>query len=284
MQEITLTTFLFNWLDDYKINLKPKTIGSYSSAIRLVLNYLGNKPVKDLDIKDYQDCFYQLQQDGIAKSTIHTAKVTLNQAYKSAIIRHELPAYNPILYTKVPSKAAVKKVVALSKNEQKIIEGLLSKISYGYAIKFILSTGLRNAEFRNLRWDDYDNINHYLHIRKSKTPKGERVIPLGDFCCQTIEQQPHRSEFIFTQPSGRPITESVLKRRYLKLRELSGIQTITIHVLRHSFATRLLESNAQLKAVSALLGHSSTSFTADRYQHAIDMNFMAEQLSLLNKQ
>lgn len=285
MQQLTLKSFLFNWLDDYKINLKPKTISSYNAAIQLMLRQLGNKSIKDLDVEDYQKCFYQLQKDGIAKSTIHTVKVVLNQAYNSWISQHKLPNdYNPISYTKIPSKATVKEVVALTKNEQDLIESLLPKITYGHAIQFILLTGLRNSEFRNLKWEDYDSKNHYLYIRNSKTPNGERVLPLCKLCLQIIEQQTHRSEFIFTQPSGRPITISVLKRSYLKLRKLSGIQTLTIHVLRHSFATRLLENNAQLKVVSALLGHSSTTFTADRYQHAINMAFISEQLSLLNKE
>lgn len=283
MQKLTLGTLLHDWLEGYKMNLKPNTIRSYIIVIQLVVQHMGNKPIKNLDVQDYQNCFFQMQEDGISKSTIHTAKVVLNQAYKTAIIQHSLPdKYNPIPYTKVPSQAAVKQVVALTKEEQEIIESLCPKVKYGYAIQFILFTGLRNEEFRNLRWEDYDPIHHYLYIRKSKTPNGKRVIPLRDFCWKMIERQPHRSEFIFTQASGSPLTKTVLRKTYIKLRELSGIQTLTIHVLRHSFATRSLEKGVQVKAVSALLGHSSTAFTADRYQHA-DMDFLTEQLSILDK-
>lgn len=74
------------------------------------------------------------------------------------------------------------------------------------------------------------------------------------------------SEYIFCSDySGNPISQTVLKRLYQRLREETGVETVSTRVCRHSFATRLFELNAHPKTVSELLGHTSVAFTLQRY-------------------
>ena len=97
-----------------------------------------------------------------------------------------------------------------------------------------------------------------------------------------VRNQPHRGLYIFTSTRGTPLTKTVLKRLYERLRKKTGISIITNHVYRHSFATRMIERGADYKALSAILGHASVDFTLDTYADA-ETDFLHEQISVLEE-
>ncbi|MFZ2537767.1 MAG: tyrosine-type recombinase/integrase [Oscillospiraceae bacterium] len=146
---------------------------------------------------------------------------------------------------------------------------------------FLLHTGLRRFELCNLKWSDYDSKKSCIYVRKSKSKSGIRTVPLLPLCERIIMVQPKINDHIFNSTIKKPLTDSVLKKTYHRVRKASGVQSLTNHVCRHTFATRLLENGATPKAISLLLGHSSVAFTMIRYTNP-DLDYLREQVSLMD--
>lgn len=152
---------------------------------------------------------------------------------------------------------------------------------HGEHILFLLETVLQRFELCNLMWSDFDRVHKIITIQESKTTAGKRIVPLTDLAYQIILMQKKRKghDYIFTCRSHTKLTPSSLERTYMRLRKETGIKILTNHVCRHTFATRLIENGADPKAVSALLGHTSVSFTLDHYVSALQ-DFLAVQIML----
>ena len=146
----------------------------------------------------------------------------------------------------------------------------------------MLYTGIRASELKNLKWEDYDFRKNVIYIRDSKTDSGVRIIPLIPEAAQIVSRQIHYCDYIFTSTKHTPITKTVLRKLYERLRKKTGIKNITNHIYRHSFATRLVEKEAEIKAVSTLLGHKSVQFTMDRYVDA-NLNFLRTQIKKIEE-
>ena len=138
-------------------------------------------------------------------------------------------------------------------------------------------------ELINLKWSDYDKHNFRLKITKSKSLAGIRDVPLIPVARAIIETQPRINEYIFNSHKGNPITEIILRKTYLRVRKTAGVSTLTNHVCRHTFATRLLEAGADPKAISCLLGHTSASFMLDRYVQSQNEH-LKKQITLLGNE
>ncbi len=124
--------------------------------------------------------------------------------------------------------------------------------------------GLRGNEAKTLTWENVDLNRGYLTV----IGKGnkQRIVPLHDTARRALESLERTGKFVFTSPrSGRPIVD-VRKAiaRAAKKAELK--RHITPHLLRHSFATHLLEGGQDIRKIQALLGHAEIS-TTEIYTH-----------------
>jgi len=140
-------------------------------------------------------------------------------------------------------------------------------------IEVLYATGLRVSELTGLRVDGVNIQSGFLRCfgKGSK----ERIVPLGQSACQAVEaylnagRGGQASETLFLTPKGSPLTRfefwEILKR-YAAKAEIR--KNISPHVLRHSFATHLLDRGADLRAVQMMLGHENIS-TTQIYTHVI---------------
>lgn len=112
-----------------------------------------------------------------------------------------------------------------------------------------LHTGLRKNEILNLRWRDIKDDE--LHV----TGKGNKLrdVPLNEVARGTIMRQPRESEFVFAIPNRHQPT--LFKRTYDLMEKRTG-RPFYLHLLRHRFATSLLEKGVDLVTIAALMGHS----------------------------
>jgi site-specific recombinase XerD len=139
-------------------------------------------------------------------------------------------------------------------------------------VVLLLSTGMRRSEIAQISLEDVDLENRQLLVH-GKGAK-ERVVPLADQAASAIEQYlPHRvqtqSHRLFVSQFGEPISGRAISRmlaRTLAKAGLSG-RGITPHKLRHTFATHLIRSGADIRTVQELLGHADIGTTA-RYLHS----------------
>lgn len=285
MQTTTVEEWLEEWLDTY---IKPpcKKENTYL-CYKYVLSgiYKLRPELSQLYLSQIDELFLQklLNQSAqyYSKSTIEKIRTVFKQAYTVALRNHRCRE-NPALSLTIPEEAHEKEVRALTREEElKVMEAAKNDV-LGHIAIFMLLTGIRSIELRKLKWDDYNAEKGEIYIRKSKTKNGIRVVPLLSEAKEIIESQPHYCEYIFTSTTKRPVTKTVLRRLYERLRKATGIQIVTNHVYRHSFATRAVEKKVDYKALSKIMGHKDVSFTINRYTDA-ETAFLHEQMDIMEK-
>ena len=264
-----------NWLNEWlEVYVKPcrreNTYECYKYIIRIILKLrpeLSNLSLDEI-VEMYIQKLLNEAATSYSKSTIKKISTIFRAAYNAAL-RNKKCSGNPATALKIP-EASVKEVNPLTKEEERIVIEAAKKDVLGDICLFFFATGIRAGELRNLKWDDYSKEKKEIYIRSSKTKKGIRMIPLTQEAIDIIERQPHICEYVFTSTKGRPVTKTVERKLYERLRKATGINNITNHVYRHTFATRAVEEDMNTKALAAIMGHESEAFTLKQYTKAQD--------------
>lgn len=283
---VSVMGWMEKWLETYvKPNLAYKTCRSYSAVINILRVHfpeLNDMPVGEIDTLQAQ-CIINSLASQFARSTLCTLRVVFHEA---SVAASEVVALHthPIGRLMIPKKARVRKVRAMTRAEQETVEDAAQTALLGYIAIFFLRTGLRAEELCNLNWSDYNSRNQTVQIKKSKTSAGIRFVPLCEDAQKILLSQRRSStnNAIFHSSTGNPVTQTVLQKLALRLRRVSGVQFLTTHVYRHTFATRALEDGMNIKALSKILGHTSVAFTMQRYCTP-DVNFLREQMDMLDQ-
>ena len=158
----------------------------------------------------------------------------------------------------------------LSKEEVKLILNAHSNIKHRTMLSLIYSCGLRRGELLNLKPNDIDSKRGIVIIRQSKGKK-DRIVPLSPKILEML-----RDYYVISKPKtwlfeGQNVGEhyseqslqSVLKQA---LQKVGNTKPVTLHWLRHSYATHLLENGTDLRYIQELLGHNSSK-TTEIYTH-----------------
>ena len=133
-------------------------------------------------------------------------------------------------------------------------------------IELMYSSGLRVSETANVNINDFEEGKKFLRVlgKGSKT----RLVPLGRFAISAIENWleerrkiTKRDDALFVNNAGGRLTTRSIQLRLKRLAIKQGLPPINPHMLRHSFATHMLESSGDLRSIQELLGHSSLSTT-----------------------
>jgi integrase/recombinase XerC len=145
-------------------------------------------------------------------------------------------------------------------------------------IELIYSSGLRVSETINVNLGDFEDNKNFLRIlgKGSKT----RLVPVGRYAQNAIndwmierEKLATKDDSLFVNLRGKRITTRSVQERLKNIAIMQGLPPVNPHMLRHSFATHLLESSGDLRSIQELLGHSSLSttqiYTRLDYQHLI---------------
>ena len=166
------------------------------------------------------------------------------------------------------------------------------------AYLFILNTGLRMGEALALHWSDIDwehksvsvtknlilvknrgvssGSKHSLIIQATpKSNKSRRTVPLNDDALKYLEELKHLrgtspDGYIIHSKEGHPIYPRNFQNALDVICKAVGLRKITLHPLRHTYATKLFEAGVDVKIISELLGHSSTEITYRIYIHVIE--------------
>ena len=144
-------------------------------------------------------------------------------------------------------------------------------------LELFYSSGLRLVELTGLTWSDIDLAQALVRVlgKGSKT----RVVPIGSKAIEALnalheQSLPEPDSPVFRGRSGRPISPATVRRRLKAWAQSQGIwKRVYPHLLRHSFASHLLESSGDLRAVQELLGHADIS-TTQIYTH-LDFQHLA---------
>ncbi len=241
------------------------TITTYSDAIKSFLTFFNSKAVKDIT-----------NEDVIAYNNDYILKHKFSSSYQNQIVNAIKLFFKIIKDSKVeidkihrPKREKTLPNV-LSKEEVKAILSAHSNLKHKVMLSMIYSCGLRRSELLNLKPNDIDSKRNIVIIRQSKGKK-DRITPLSPKILEMLrdyylENKP-KTWLFEGQNKGEPYSEqslqSVLKQALQKARIT---KPVTLHWLRHSYATHLLESGTDLRYIQELLGHNSSK-TTEIYTH-----------------
>ncbi len=260
------------YITQYKNQLTIKryaasTIRTYLSQIQLFLAYFdGNdaKNIKEDDIEAYIQKL--LKEDEISFSTQKAVLGTIRLFYKLVFDKNIKIDY---LY---PDRQEYKLPTVLSQNEIKKLLSKINNIKHKAILSLIYSGGLRVSELLSLKLKDIDSDRMRIYIRGSKNNR-DREVMLSEKILKLL-----RKYFIAYKPKEYPFegqkagaysarsVQEILKKAMKK----SGIKKhATVHTLRHSFATHLIENGTDIRIVQELLGHKNIK-TTQIYTHISD--------------
>jgi len=241
----------------------PKTIVGYRSLLDAVAGHIHPKPIDQLHISDLLDfnSTYVLE-----RNLSLSYQRQLVSAVKLLASFHRMPLLN-IDQLERPRRSRQLPTV-FSENEVKTLFRKTYNLKHQTIIMMIYSSGLRVSEALNIRLNDIDSDRMIIHIRQAKGNK-DRIVPLSVKILEQIRSYYHAYKpryYLFEGQNGKYSTRSV--QQFLKKSlERAGIKRkATVHTLRHSYATHLLESGTDLRYIQTVLGHKSSK-TTEIYTH-----------------
>jgi len=168
--------------------------------------------------------------------------------------------------TDLPSmKKEVKLPVIFNRSELRQLFKAPTLLKHRIALTLIYSAGLRSQEAINLKLSDIDFERRTIHIRQSKFKK-DRIVPLSDYMAEGLKkyisaEHPHIWLFNGKEPDGRYSVKGLswIIRENLKKTDIK--KNVSLHSLRHSYATHLLEDGVNIVTIKELLGHAHIATT-----------------------
>lgn len=244
--------------------LAERTQQSYVAAVRGLAEYYGKSPAEISEGELRQYFLYLKNEKKAAASSCIQVLCALKFLYE-----HTLEREWPILNFVKPKRGR-KLPVVLSQKEVKQVLDCLRQPHYRICLTTIYSCGLRLLEGVKLQVRDVDSSRMVIHIREAKGKK-DRYVPLPE---RTLAQLrwywgrhrnpvwifPRRTEGLVAQ---EPMDESGVQKAFRAAVKESGInKAASVHTLRHSYATHLLEAGVNLGLIQEYLGHESLTTTA----------------------
>jgi integrase/recombinase XerD len=259
-----MTPLRQRFIDDLRLrNYARRTIDTYVSQVAAFARHFGRSPelLGADDVRAYQ---LHLLQRRVSWSSFNQAVCALRFLYRTTLAR---PEQLPLLpYGKrpktLPSVLSPDEVLRLLEAATPPRDRVLLQVAYG--------CGLRLNELLHLRVTDIDSARMVIHVRQGKGAK-DRLVPLSLRLLQELRAywrvcQP-RTWLFPGQTADGTMTASNIQRRFGRLVQQVGLSKhCSMHTLRHSYATHLLEAGVDVLTLKALLGHSSLQTTA-RYLH-----------------
>ncbi|MDD2969697.1 MAG: site-specific integrase, partial [Lachnospiraceae bacterium] len=274
---------------------------------------IGKKLLKDVSTIHCQMIMNKMADKGYRTSTICQARITLYSMLDYAL-------HNDVI-TKNPCNGIVKSDIgkasrkreALSIAQQKLFVNGINSNSYEIQYRFLLQTGLRTGELVGLKWEDIDFEKRNLTVSRSmefrhsvgewkvgppKSKLSYRTIPLTDEAVELLKMQKSKnadihiipiewSEFVFLCRKGTPVKNSTYDTMLFKLCDKIGIPKFSMHILRHTFATRCIEAGMKPKTLQMILGHANIGITMNLYVHTTEdeklkeINMVANSLKVV---
>ncbi|WP_245167613.1 site-specific tyrosine recombinase/integron integrase [Croceivirga sp. JEA036] len=165
----------------------------------------------------------------------------------------------------------------ISKDEILAIITHARNLKHKCIIQLLYSAGLRRSELVQLKLEDIDSQRMLIHVKQGKGNKDRYTLlstnVLADLRLYCEQWQPNT--YLFEGMNGKPYSPVSVLKVVKSAAERAGIRTrVTPHMLRHSFATHLLEAGTDIRQIQVLLGHSSTK-TTEIYTHVANHTFTA---------
>lgn len=277
------------WKEEKRQFVKKSTFAAYSLIVEThLLPAFGH--LTAVIEKDVQDFVLHKLNGGLSQKTIKDMLIVLRMILKYGAKKNYC-VYAPIEVIFPTDRERQELEVLSITNQKKIMRFVKDNFTFrNLGIFICLSTGVRIGEICALTWEDIDTENGIIHIRKTiqriyirengvrytelmidtpKTAMSIRDIPMTKDLLSVLKplhKVVNKNFFVLTNDIT-PTEPRTYRSYYKKLLAKLDIPPIKFHGLRHSFATRCIESHCDYKTVSVILGHSNISTTLNLYVH-----------------
>ena len=260
--------------------LSERTQDSYVRAVRQLAEHYHKSPAEITEAELRQYFLHLLNVKHYARNTMTVAICGIRFCYQQTLNRQWaiFDIVRPAPEKKLP--------VILSRAEVRQILACLRLLRYRVCLSTIYACGLRLQEGTNLRVADIDSARMMLHVRHGKGAK-DRYVPLPQRTLELLREhwKTHHNPVLLFPAEGRnhielaqsaePLSKSSVQQAFRAALKTSGNnKRASVHTLRHSWATHLLEAGVNLRLIQEWLGHSSPA-TTSVYTH---LTVKAEQL------
>ena len=232
----------------------PKTQKSYIDAVQRLARYYNRSPDQLAEEEVRRFFLHLINERKSARSTVTIYLCGIKFFYETTLKR----TWN--IFGLVRPRHVKKLPVVLSVNEVRTIIASIRKPVMQMALTIIYSCGLRVSEAARLRIEDIDGERCLLWVRNSKSGK-DRSVPLSEPTLTQLRKfwrQTRTKEWLFPGREGEHINIDTVQNAFKAALLESGInKKASVHSLRHSFATHLLECGVDIRIIQKLLGHGS---------------------------
>jgi len=288
-QKTTFSKVAELWKADKKQYVKKSTYAAYCLLIQShLLPDLGGK--EDIREEDVQGLVNRKLESGLSQKTVRDILVVLKMIMRYGAKYGLLPSHQIDVIFPTDRDKHDLEVLTLAHQRQlmSFVKDHFTFLNLG--IYICLSAGLRIGEVCALQWDDMDiasgvirvnktiqriylvdgeEKNTELIIDKPKTKNSIREVPMTKDLLALVRplKKIVRNDFYVLTNAATPTEPRTYRSYFNKLQQQLGLPKMRFHGLRHSFATRCIESKCDYKTVSVLLGHSNISTTLNLYVH-----------------
>ena len=294
---MTLGDWLDKWIEEYVIlTLRPNTVYGYERIVKNQIKpHLGERPLSSLTTNEIQKFYNTIKKQGrvrsdrthgteLADSMVRKVHALLHEALDMAV-QQRLLVSNPTNGTTIPKNHYKEKQILNDEQLNRFMEVIKSDEKWCDFFYTELTTGLRKGELCGLKWEDFDESNSRLKIKRSVGRLKDGILPIGDTKTETgmreIILPPSTAELLknrkekaisdwifpnFYHPEN-PINPQSAYTHLKVLLKQAELPLIRFHDLRHTFATHAIAGGVDAKTLSGILGHTNASFTLDTYTH-----------------
>ena len=282
-KNIMLSDAITAYIDARQGVVQPNTLAEYRRLGKLLLATAGDTPINEINDDVISGIKDKLKGKNDTGNTIRHYLVLLNSVLKFAE-RQGYELHSPGFraeYAKPPKYSASWYTV----DEVKALLRAADNSPIRCAVYLAAYLGLRRSEVLGLKWENVDLKNKIVKIcqkrvyfsnngkviieqsDKMKTTSSDRILPLPDALCAVLDTDTDKVSYVVKNTISKPMNPCVLTNSFRNLLKRNGFRKIRFHDLRHTCASLLLQSGADMKTVQTILGHGSYTITADIYSH-----------------
>lgn len=285
------------WLEIQRGQVKYRTYRRYGEILdKHIFPEFGGKELSEITAGELQLFVNKklsggnlVTGKGLSSNSVNVIITVIKQLFSKAYdleLVEKDPAYK-IKRVRITERKA--EAFCLS-DQRRIEEYIKAARDDRYAgILLAMYTGMRIGEILALTWDDIDFVRRIVRVRKTryriktesgayeditdepKTASSVREIPLAAGLISMLKtiRGAKRSKYVVANRRGEKMSIRSYQYIFKRIQQKLGIRALNFHCLRHTFATRAVECNVDIKTVSELLGHRNASFTVNRYAHSL---------------
>lgn len=269
-----VNTFILDYIDylKYEKNLSPRTIEKYKYSLIVFEKYMLNKNINLFDVTPYDIMDFltnYFKDKGVSSKTNSITSINNFYIY---LVKDKRIDINPCENIDRPKmKKRLPDVLTVNEVDKLLDIPLHTKEDYRdkAILEVLYATGIRISELTNLKMQDVDFANKVVRVfgKGSK----ERIVPINKYALKYLGMyldirgsflKGKLTDYIFLNSKGEAISRESFGLELNKIVKKQGLnKRVTPHMLRHSFATHMLNQGADLRSIQELLGHSDISTT-----------------------